>query len=115
LTRPRTGELFWATLEDGGRRPVLVVSREALNRGNRVVVLPVTSQRFAGRKDLRTAVVFQAGEAGLDRDCVAAAEGIMNVPREALDADPISVLSGERLRDLVRAVGAVMGATCEPD
>lgn len=39
----RPGEIYYADLLDAGRRPVLVVSRELLNRGNYAVIVVFTT------------------------------------------------------------------------
>jgi mRNA-degrading endonuclease toxin of MazEF toxin-antitoxin module len=36
----RQGEFYFADVAGSGRRPVIVVSRDALNRGGYVVVVP---------------------------------------------------------------------------
>jgi mRNA-degrading endonuclease toxin of MazEF toxin-antitoxin module len=38
----KPGELYYADLNEAGVRPVLIVSRESLNRGGYAVVLPLT-------------------------------------------------------------------------
>ncbi len=98
------------------RRPVIVVSREALNRGLYVVVVEVTTQRLDERRTLRNCVPFMAGQFGFDKDCVAQAESITFLKKTRLDLEtgPIGNLSDEAMRDLVRAIGSVIAAECEP-
>ncbi|MCI0589817.1 MAG: type II toxin-antitoxin system PemK/MazF family toxin [Planctomycetes bacterium] len=112
----KPGEIYWASLEDGGRRPVLVVSIEPLNRGDHVVALPFTSTRYEDRRNLPTSVPFRAKEFGLAKDCVAAAEAVTVVDKALLDTagGPIGSLSQGRMRDVVRAIGRTIGAECEP-
>src|SRR5712692_10068077 len=50
-TPVNTGEIYWITLpskggrEQEGRRPCIVMSRPAINRGNPVVVVPMTTNK----------------------------------------------------------------------
>lgn len=109
------GEIYMADT-DGGRRPVVVVSREELNRGRWVVVVAFTTARFAQRSVLPNCVPFRAGEFGLAKDCVAQAEtvGPIDVARLDVSDGPVGVLDDERMRDVIRAIGHVLGADCEP-
>lgn len=109
------GEVYYADT-DAGRRPVVVLSREELNRGNWVVVVPITSTRFAVRSRLPHCVPFRAGEFGLSKDCVAQAElvGAILTTRLDVSSGPIGMLDEVRMRDLIKAVGDVMGSDCEP-
>ena len=59
----RPGNIYYATNVYGpGSHRVVVVSREALNQGNYVVVLPFTSKKFDERKHNPSCVPFCAGE-----------------------------------------------------
>lgn len=112
---PRPGEIYHAHV-GGDRHPVIVVSREELNRGDYVVAVPITSQKLDVRSRLRNCKPFRAGEFGFVRDCVAQAEMTAAVPKPLVDlaSGPIATLDGEALRDLIRAVGYAIGADCEP-
>lgn len=113
----RPGEIYEATLDGAGRRRVVVVSREDLNRGNYVVIVPCTSTRFAARKQLPHCVPFQAGQFGFTQDCVAQCELITPVLLSAVetDAGPLAVLDDVTLRQVVKAVGHVIDSDCEPN
>ena len=78
------GEMYWADLATG-RRPVVVVSREDLNRGNYVVAVLCTTVNFAVRSTLSNCVPLRAGEFGLPQDCVAQCEAITFVDKQDLD------------------------------
>jgi mRNA-degrading endonuclease toxin of MazEF toxin-antitoxin module len=69
------GEIHLAQT-DAGVRPVVLVSREEMNRGNWVVAVLITSAKFSLRRTLRHCVAFSAGEFGLDKDWVTLAEAI---------------------------------------
>lgn len=107
------GEVYWANL-DAGRHKVVVVSREDLNRGTKVLVALVTSQRFATRSTLPNCVPLRAGEFGMNRDCVIQCEDVFPAFVADLDDSPVAVLDEAPLRDVIRAVGYVMDADCEP-
>lgn len=111
----RPGELYMADT-DAGRRPVIVVSREELNRGNWIVAVLVTSTNFATRSQMPHCVPFAAGEYGLTRDCVAQAETISELAAADLDLDSgaIGVLDEARLRALIKAIGNMLASDCEP-
>jgi len=109
------GEIYMADLGEATPHPVLVVSREELNRGDRVVVVLCTSQKFALRSKLAHCVPFQAGQFGFSKDCVAQCENIFLVDKASLDPNPIGTLSDVAFRDVVKAIGHVIDSDCEPN
>jgi mRNA-degrading endonuclease toxin of MazEF toxin-antitoxin module len=111
------GEIYMADLPQAGRRPVIVLSREDLNRGNFVLAVPLTTARFAVRSSLPNCVPFRAGQFGLTADCVAQGEQVGPVEIQALDtsAGTVGVLDDLSLRDVVKAIGYVMDSDCEPN
>jgi mRNA-degrading endonuclease toxin of MazEF toxin-antitoxin module len=111
----KPGEIYLADT-DAGIRPVVIASREELNRGNWVVAILITSTRFALRSTLPHCVPFHAGEFGLDKDCVAQAETISYIALSDLhlDAGPLGTLDEPRMRELIKAIGNVMASDCEP-
>lgn len=111
----RPGEIYLADTESG-KRPAVIVSREELNRGRWIVAVLLTSAHFDIRSDSSHFVPFRSGEFGLSKDCVAQAETITYLASTDLDLDAgvIGVLDESRMRDLVRAVGNMMGSDCEP-
>ena len=112
---PKPGEIYREDVE-GPPRPVIVVSREELNRGRYVVAVPVTSAKLEVRWTLPNCVPFQAGQFGFDRDCVAHAEaiGIVNKSDLVLDDGQPPALDGATLRSLVHAIGYAISSECEP-
>jgi len=112
----RPGEIYWANLVDGGRRPIVIVSREELNRGRSVVGVGVTSSRLEVRRRLPNCVPFHAGKFGLTKDCVVQAESIavFDLAHLDLESGPLGILDAQAMRDLTRAVGYMMDAECEP-
>ena len=113
---PQQGEIYMAST-DSGSRPAVILSRAELNRGRWVVAVPMTSAHFAIRSGLPHCVAFKTGEFGLTKDCVAQAEAITYIATSDLDLDAgaIGSLDEVRLRDLIKAVGNMMGSECEPE
>ena len=105
--------LIWYD-DDNYARPVIVVSREPLNRGSYVVTVPTTTRRLEIRKAQPNCVFFRKGEFGFSEDCVAQAELIAFLPKSNLKSEAVGQVSDERFRDLIRAIGNVISAQCEP-
>lgn len=110
------GEIYYAELLDAGRRPVLIVSRESLNRGHYAVIVAFTTSRLQQRRLLPRCVFFKAGQFGLQADCVAQCETISTVAVNQLDiiAGPIGTLDAATLRSVIKAIGFVIESDCEP-
>jgi len=108
------GEIYMADLS-AGKRPVIILSRNELNRGNAVLVVPITSTRFLIRSKLPNCVAFRAGEFGLIHDCAAQCEQAAAIETSLIDTSAcIGRLTEDVMRDVIRAVGYVMDAECEP-
>jgi mRNA-degrading endonuclease toxin of MazEF toxin-antitoxin module len=110
------GEIYLADFPQAGRHPVIVISREDLNRGNYALVVVCTSARFNLRRTLPNCVPFQSGKFGFTSDCVAQCENILSVEKTQLDlaSGPVGVLDDMALRDVIKAIGYVMDSDCEP-
>jgi mRNA-degrading endonuclease toxin of MazEF toxin-antitoxin module len=105
-----------ADLLQAGRRPVLVVSRESLNRGRYVTVVAFTTGRLGERRGQPNCVPFRETEFGLTADCVAQCETIASIPVSQLDTagGAIGELDAMTLRTVVKAIGFVIESDCEP-
>ncbi len=81
------GDLFLLkqTAENPKKRPVVIVSRDELNGGHSVVVVPFYSQQLEKRKRMNWCAFFQAGEGGLNKDCVAKCDEISSLDKTELD------------------------------
>jgi mRNA-degrading endonuclease toxin of MazEF toxin-antitoxin module len=112
----RPGEIYLADFPEAGQHPVIVISREALNRGHYVLVVLCTSSRFDLRRTLPNCVPFQAGQFGFTKDCVAQCENILSLDVRQIDMDsgPIGSLDDESVRAVVQAIGYVIESDCEP-
>jgi mRNA-degrading endonuclease toxin of MazEF toxin-antitoxin module len=93
----RPGEVYMADFGPAGPHPVIVTSREALNRGRYALVVPCTSSRFTVRSTLANCVPFRAGEFGFTVD---------------LTAGPRGILDEAALGRVVKAIGYVIESDC---
>ncbi len=108
------GETYRADFKEMEPHPVVVVSREELNRGNWVAAVLITSKKFEERSKQPNCVPFRAGEFGLSLDCVAQAESLFSIRCEEL-GEHLGTLDAERWRELIKALGNMMGSECEPE
>ncbi len=97
----RRGEIYWAELgPPAGRRPVLIVSRNAaIEVLSGIVVAPITrtirdiaSEVHLGKKD------------GLPEACVASCDNVLTVPKYVFDASPIGEIGVVKIPELDRAL-----------
>ncbi len=97
----KRGEVYWAELgPPAGRRPVLVISRNAaIPVLSAVVVVPITRTI----RGIASEVPLGSSE-GLPEDCVASCDNLMTVPKGALDEDPSGELGIERIMILDQAL-----------
>ena len=109
----RPGEVYRADLEEAGVHFVIVVSREELNRGRDVVAVLCTSQAFDRRSKLPNCVAFDAGAYCFHRPTVAKCEEVQLIERDILEG-PLARIADEDFRDVVKALGYVFEADCEP-
>jgi mRNA interferase MazF len=96
------GELYQANLdpisgsEQGGTRPVLIVSRNALNANAPIViVIPLTSRENKKRL-YPTHVELSAGEGGLTKDSVALCEQVRAISKNRL-TKRVGQISAEKM------------------
>ena len=84
------GDVFRANLhpaegsEQDGIRPVLVVSRDAINRSSPVVVIVPFTDAANKTKTYPSHVLFKAGTAGLTMDSVAICEQVRAISKSRL-------------------------------
>jgi mRNA-degrading endonuclease toxin of MazEF toxin-antitoxin module len=116
VTTPRPGEIYRAYVPGEDLHRVIIVSAQQFNRGGYATVVLATSQRFDHRRSLPNCVPFRAGECGFDENCVAQCENIftIDVSDLRLETGPLGFLTGAKLRDVIRAIGYVIEADCEP-
>lgn len=109
------GDVFWyepdpvVGSEQAGRRPAVVLTRDAINRASPVVVMvPVTTYR--GQRLYPSDVLLRAPEGGLTADSVAMALHIRSVDRRRLGAR-LGSLGVETILAVERAVLQVLDIT----
>jgi mRNA-degrading endonuclease toxin of MazEF toxin-antitoxin module len=112
----RPGEIYWADTPPGQRHQVVVVSREDLNRGTKIVTAVITSQKFAMRSRLANCVPLLKGQFGMSADSVVQGETVAPLDVNLIEtaAGPTATLDDLTLRDVIKAIGFVMEADCEP-
>jgi mRNA-degrading endonuclease toxin of MazEF toxin-antitoxin module len=108
------GEIYMADFGPVGPHPVIVVSREELNRGHYALVVVCTSARFATRSKLANCVPFQAGDFGFTVDCVAQCENVLSIDKGQLDltTGPTGKLDEAAFQKVIKAIGYVMKSNC---
>ncbi len=97
---PRSGS------EQQGRRPCIIASNDGFNAAGgwrTVTVVPLTS---AGNwiRQSPISVVFQKGECGLPKTCVALAHQITTIDRQKIIPQKIGSLSADKLAELDQAI-----------
>ena len=97
------GDICWCDLEDAGRRPVIVLTRnEAIPILPRVLVAPIT------RRIRNIPTEVRLGESDGIEECVINFDDIRPVPR-ALLSEPITSLAGSRMHEVCRALAITTG------
>jgi mRNA interferase MazF len=86
----RRGEIYLADLnpvqgsEQAGTRPVIIVSRDAINDNSPVVIVVPTTGAEHKPKLYPTHILLKAGEGGLTKDSVAVAEQVRAIAKNRL-------------------------------
>ncbi len=109
----RRGDVYDARLdptegsEQAGWRPVVLVSRDAINAASNVVIaVPCTTYR-PGRRIYPSQSLLRAGEAGLDTDSVALGEQVRALAKTRLGRHR-GALSAARMRELDLALAVAL-------
>ena len=110
------GEVYWADLnpatgrEQRGRRPVLVVSRNEVNRLPLTVLVMAGSgaEHYATQKRFPTDIWVGAQESGLPKDTVFLGLQLRSLDRSRLTG-PLGKLPAHRLPEVWDAIRYVMG------
>ena len=107
MTLPSRGELWWCELPDVGRRPVVVLSRDAaIPRLRRSLVAPCTTTI----RRLPSEVVLEPGEDPIGRRSAVNLDAVESVSIATL-VDRLGRLSDERMRDV--CVALAVAVACE--
>lgn len=98
------GEVWWSEGPDWGRRPVLILTRDALaGRLTSVLAALITSVR----RDMPTEVALDQDD-GLPRACVVNLDNVTTTPTAYL-VDRITRLGPERMHEVCRALAHATG------
>ena len=93
--------------EQGGTRPIIVVSRDAINAYSPVVLaVPCTTYR-QGKRIFPTQVLIKASDSGLSRDSIAMADQVRVLAKTKL-LNLLSNLSAVSLRELNKALAIAL-------
>jgi mRNA interferase MazF len=93
------GEVRWLELEDEGRRPVVVLTRDAAMPGLRNVVVALITRTIRG---IATEVKL-GPEDGMPMPCVVSLDNLRTVP-QALLVETLTTLDAARMDQICRAL-----------
>lgn len=100
---PKPGEIWWASFHEGWERPALVVSRNELNRGRLVLVVPCTSSQVEERAAYSNHVLLPSGSGGLTKDTIAQTHLIQPIEVSGLERK-FGIVSDEQLAEVLLAI-----------
>ena len=105
---PARGELWWCELEAIGRRPVVVLSRDAaIPRLGRALVAPCTTTV----RSLPSEVVLEPGEDPIPRRCAVNLDSVESVSLGVL-VERLGRLADARMREVCAALATAVD--CPP-
>jgi mRNA interferase MazF len=97
---PRRGELWWCELAEIGRRPVVVLSRDAaIPRLRRTLVAPCTTTV----RGLASEVILEPGQDPITRHSAVNLDSVESVALGSL-VERLGLLSDDRMRDICAAL-----------
>lgn len=97
---PCRGEVWWADLGDAGRRPVVVLSRDAAILGRRRTMVAACSTASRG---LPSEVRLDPDDDPVPRECVVQLDAVVDVDIRVLTRR-LGALGGRRLAEVCRAL-----------
>ena len=104
------GQIYFASLdpiqgrEQSGRRPVLVVSSDAINRQPLVVAVIVGTDAANIQRDYPTNIRVTAAESGLPRDTVFLAFQLRSLDHSRLTGPPAGSLPPSRMAEVANSL-----------
>ncbi|MBI2930056.1 MAG: type II toxin-antitoxin system PemK/MazF family toxin [Planctomycetes bacterium] len=99
----RQADVWRVSFYEGGERPAIVVSRNDLNRGRLLLMVPCTSSRVQERRSLPNHVYLPQGVAGLAAESIAQTHLIQPVEREAL-SERLGTLPAKEWTEVLLAI-----------
>ena len=101
---PARGELWWCELEQIGRRPVVVLSRDAaIPRLGRALVAPCTTTI----RSLASEVVLEPGEDPIPRRCAVNLDSVESVSLAVL-VERLGRVAAVRMREICAALAVAV-------
>jgi mRNA interferase MazF len=101
---PSRGEVWWVEPADVGRRPMVVLTRDAaIGPMGRAVVAPCTTNV----RGLPTEVLLEPGEDPVPQVSVVSLDSVLNVPLGVL-VERLGRLSDDRMRQICAALAAAV-------
>lgn len=104
---PQRGEVWWCELPEVGRRPALVLSRDAAIAGRRRAIIAPCTTTVRG---LLTEVELHPGTDPVPRPCVASLDSVENVA-VALLVDRIGRVPDARMGQVCAALAVATGCS----
>lgn len=102
---PRRGEIWWCSLADAGRRPVMVLTRDAaIPRLRASVVAPCTTTI----RGIPSEVVLEPDANLVPRTTAVNLDAVRTVAMSALE-ERIAVLRAARIHDICAALAVAVG------
>ena len=101
---PRHGDIWWCEHPDIGRRPVVVLSRDAaIPRLRRVMIVPCTTTI----RGLPSEVHLEPGHDPVPQPCAVNTDTVESVSA-ALLVERLGMLSGERMQEVCHALAVAV-------
>lgn len=104
------GQVYFASLdpiqgrEQSGRRPVLVVSSDAINRQPLVIAVIIGTDAAHIQRDYPTNIRVTAAESGLPRDTVFLGFQLRSLDHSRFPGPPVGSLSSTRMEEVAHAL-----------
>lgn len=111
---PKRGDVYLASLdptqgsEQGGQRPVVVMSRDAINLSSPVVIVVPVTDLTNKKRIYPSQVILRAGEGGLKIDSVALGEQV-----RAINVTRLATRLGHLAPHSVVAIGGALKAALD--
>ena len=105
MTHPVRGEVWWCEPPDIGRRPVVVISRDAaIPRLRRAIIAPCTTTI----RGLGSEVVLEPGDDPVPRRCAVNLDFVESASTGVL-VERLGRLSDQRMRQICTALAVAVG------
>ena len=109
---PKRGAVYFADLEEIGRKLVLIVSDDDVNQHLHPVVCLLTSTNR--ERSLQTYVTMEPSEAGVWKRTAILCHALLTIERWRLAEEPLGVVSAETQRKVDGALATALGLPLPP-